>query len=72
MVEIPTRPSLRECPRVPDIEARIVVGEAILALKDAEALRDYIYAYRVCAEINSITLDAHITKLENRLKALQE
>ena len=66
------RPVLQVCPEIPTIEGTVTGDTLTLTLPDAERLRTYVHAYRLCAETSVIVLDAHITKLENRLKVLQE
>ena len=71
-MDIPARPVLQVCPEVPTIEGTVTGNVLTLTLPDAERLRDYIHSYRLCSETNSVLLKAHLDKLENRLKALQE
>ncbi len=45
-------------------------GKVQIELDAALALRNYIMEFGICSEINALELEAHIEKLENRLKAL--
>ena len=69
-VDIPARPQLAACPRKPDIEANVVNGQVVLSLEQAQAMSAWARDYQVCAESNQAVLEGHVSKLENRLKAL--
>jgi hypothetical protein len=67
---LPVRPSLEPCPTDPGIHGRRESGQVVLSLQDAQTLRKYIQALRICAFGNKAILEGHIEKLENRLRAL--
>lgn len=71
-IDIPKAPTLASCPAQPDVRGVVAPdGQSIiLPVKDALALRDWIRAYKICAEKNAIDQAAYIEKLINRLKAL--
>jgi hypothetical protein len=69
-VQIPERPQLEECERKPSVQGSIVDGNVVLKREDADRLRDWIASYQTCTQSNEVRLEAHVQKLENRLKAL--
>lgn len=80
MVDLPSRPLLAACPEPPAPSGVIVKfsdvpGDGlavILPMKDAEAIRVYLTEAPRCWAEREILLDAHLQKLENRLKAVIE
>lgn len=66
---IPDRPILHVCPEFVVVEGDIVGDRISLTLVDAQKLRTWIHSYLACAKTNTVILDGHIEKLENRLKA---
>jgi len=67
---LPERPAIEVCPTKVIVEGKIVDETIVLALSDAQRLRDWINAYIVCSESNQAKYNGHIEKLENRLKAV--
>ena len=74
-IDIPPRPELVVCPERPQLQGRIIELEdgswgVLLTPETAMALRVYLNGYRLCAETNTVMLEGHIEKLENRLEAV--
>ena len=66
----PARPELHQCNPKPEIEGRVDGENVILSTKDATRLRTWYTELEICHLENEVLLNAHIEKLENRLKAL--
>ena len=64
----PQRPVVRVCETEPKVEGVKDGDKVILPLADAIRLRDWIDELQICHETNELLLQAHIEKLENRLK----
>jgi len=74
-IDVPARPVLPACPEPPRPAGTITRSESgglgvLLTIGDADSLRTFLREAPACWTIRELLLDGHITKLENRLRAV--
>lgn len=66
---IPDRPALEKCPEDPGVQGVVTEKRTIeIPVQEAIKLKLYIQGLLVCEKVNRIITNAHIDKLENRLR----